>query len=58
LGYGDERSALLEFWKAAQGVRSYSGPEVKIWGWGGVRVEKKKPQPGMAGADVAIDKTI
>ena len=29
---------LLGFWKAGSLARSYSGPEVEIWGWEGKQV--------------------
>lgn len=29
---------LLAFWKASQTVWPASGPEVKIWWWGGVEL--------------------
>jgi hypothetical protein len=56
-----ERECLknLEFWKAVLLVRSYSGPDVKIWGEGGeAELIKRQAPTEMAGGGVKIIKII
>jgi hypothetical protein len=46
LGWVCGCSDLLRYRKTGSKVRSYSGPEVKIWGRER-EAETKKPQPGL-----------